>query len=177
MSILSNDNNLITAERINNCTVEEADPRLVRHAMHCAEKGFHNIVVRTIDTDVLVLLISYIPYLDAVCQSNIVVRTIDTDVLVLLISCIPYLDAVCHSNIVVRTIDTDVLVLLISYIPYLDAVCQSNIVVRTIGTDVLVLLISYIPYHTIPYYWHRRVSATYQLHTISYHTILLTQTC
>ena len=70
-SILSNDNNLITAERINNCTAEEADPRLVRHAMHCAEKGFHNIVVRTIDTDVLVLLISYIPYLDAVCQSNI----------------------------------------------------------------------------------------------------------
>ena len=67
-SILSNDNNLVTAERINNCTAEEADPRLVRHAMHCAEKGFHNIVVRTIDTDLLVLLISYIPYLDAVCQ-------------------------------------------------------------------------------------------------------------
>ena len=39
--------------------------------MHCAEEGFHNIVVRTIDTDVLVLLISYIPYQDAVCQSNI----------------------------------------------------------------------------------------------------------
>ena len=36
--------------------------------MHCAEKDFHNNVVRTIDTDVLVLLISYIPYLDAVCQ-------------------------------------------------------------------------------------------------------------
>ena len=35
-SILSNDNNLITAERINNCT---AEPRLVRHAMHCAEKA------------------------------------------------------------------------------------------------------------------------------------------
>ena len=28
---------------------KEADPRLVRYAMHCVDKGVHNIVVCTID--------------------------------------------------------------------------------------------------------------------------------
>ena len=33
-SILSNDSSSLIEERINNCTFEEADPRLVRHAVH-----------------------------------------------------------------------------------------------------------------------------------------------
>ena len=42
------------------CEAEEADQRLVRHALNLAHCGYRNILVRTIDTDVLVLLIAHI---------------------------------------------------------------------------------------------------------------------
>ena len=70
-TIVSNDNSLLSEERINNCTAEEADPRLIRHAIHCVERSYNNIVVRTVDTDVLFLLISCKPYMDTVGKSNI----------------------------------------------------------------------------------------------------------
>ena len=62
--ILSNDSALLLEDRINNCTSEEADARLVRHAIRCIEKGYNNIVVRTVDTDVLVLLICFRSYMN-----------------------------------------------------------------------------------------------------------------
>ena len=41
------------------CQSEEADQRIIRHSLHCVDQDFYNqIVVRTIDTDVLILLIS-----------------------------------------------------------------------------------------------------------------------
>ena len=43
--------------RINDFTAEEADLRLVTHAIGCVEKGYKNVVLRTVDTDVLFLLI------------------------------------------------------------------------------------------------------------------------
>ena len=42
------------------CEAEEADQRLVRHALNIIANGYTNVLVRTIDTDVLILLVSYI---------------------------------------------------------------------------------------------------------------------
>ena len=42
------------------CEAEEADQRLVRYTLNLINNGYKNILVRTIDTDILVLLISYI---------------------------------------------------------------------------------------------------------------------
>ena len=42
-----------------NCKAEEADVKLIRHALHCLNEGYKLILVKTIDSDVLVLLISY----------------------------------------------------------------------------------------------------------------------
>ena len=39
------------------CTSEEADPRMVRHAIHRSDKGF--VVIYTRDTDVVILLLSF----------------------------------------------------------------------------------------------------------------------
>ena len=46
---------------IANCQSEEADQRLIRHVLHCVSSEIYKrIVVRTIDTDVLVLRVSYL---------------------------------------------------------------------------------------------------------------------
>ena len=44
---------------ISPCTHEEADTRLILHASDCARQGLDNIILRTVDTDVVVLAISY----------------------------------------------------------------------------------------------------------------------
>ncbi len=46
------------------CGAEEADQRLVRHTLNLISNGYKNILVRTIDTDVLTLLISHISQLE-----------------------------------------------------------------------------------------------------------------
>ncbi len=40
------------------CYHEEADSRLLIHAKHCADQGHQNVLIRTVDTDVVVLAIS-----------------------------------------------------------------------------------------------------------------------
>ena len=47
---------------ITKCQSEEADQRIIRHVLHVIESynEYKRIVVRTIDSDVLVLLISYL---------------------------------------------------------------------------------------------------------------------
>ena len=51
---------------ITECQSEEADQRLISHALHClaSYQSYKRIVVRTIDTDVLILLISYLSFTD-----------------------------------------------------------------------------------------------------------------
>ena len=51
---------------ITECQSEEADQRLIRHALYClaSYQSYKRIVVRTIDTDVLILLISYLSFTD-----------------------------------------------------------------------------------------------------------------
>ena len=54
-----------------NCQSEEADQRNVRHVLHCLRKGYKRVVVRTVDTDVLILLISYVSqYVDTLDEQN-----------------------------------------------------------------------------------------------------------
>ena len=45
-------------EDLKGCTHEGADTRIILHAKHAENSGYKNVVVRTVDTDVLVLLIS-----------------------------------------------------------------------------------------------------------------------
>ena len=40
------------------CNHEEADTRLFLHALHCAQNGHHRILIRSVDTDVVVLAIA-----------------------------------------------------------------------------------------------------------------------
>ena len=53
---------------ITKCQSEEADQNLIRHTLHIIENYIHfkRIVVRTIDTDFLILLISYIGQLSEI---------------------------------------------------------------------------------------------------------------
>ena len=41
------------------CTHEEADTRLLLHAAHAAQLGYREVVIRSPDTDVAVLAMSY----------------------------------------------------------------------------------------------------------------------
>ena len=56
--ILTNDETL-SGPLISYNSAEEADQKLVRHMLQCVKSGIKNIVVRTIDTDVLILLLAY----------------------------------------------------------------------------------------------------------------------
>ena len=44
---------------INNCNHEEADTRLISHSLHARQTGFKQIMIRTVDTDVVVLATAY----------------------------------------------------------------------------------------------------------------------
>ena len=45
------------------CTHEEADTRIVVHLQHAVERGAKKILVRTVDTDVVVILVGQLPSL------------------------------------------------------------------------------------------------------------------
>ena len=62
---------LLNDVRINSCTSEEADARLVRHAISCVESSYDMVVVRTVDTDVLILLMSSWPYMSELGPSQV----------------------------------------------------------------------------------------------------------
>ena len=55
---MSNKEDDVLEKLINNCTIEEADARLIRHCNNLLELGYANIVLRPADNDVLILLIS-----------------------------------------------------------------------------------------------------------------------
>ena len=48
---------------ISPCTHEEADTRMLLHAHHAALHGYDKVLVRTVDTDVVVLAVSVVQYL------------------------------------------------------------------------------------------------------------------
>ena len=62
---------IIRNEKGNTCTSEEADARLVWQAINCAENGFSRVVVRTVVTDVILLLVGNVPYMNELGHSEI----------------------------------------------------------------------------------------------------------
>ena len=51
---------MLTQSDISVCSCEEADPRLVRHALNQAKNGYDDITIRNVDSDVVVLSLSYV---------------------------------------------------------------------------------------------------------------------
>ena len=47
------------------CSPEEADSRILLHVAHAAQHGHHQILISTVDTDVVVLAVFAITYLPA----------------------------------------------------------------------------------------------------------------
>ena len=63
-NIMTNDVSLRDDQFINGFPSEEADPRLVRHMVHCVRNGVASVVVRTVDSDVLILLLAFRHFAD-----------------------------------------------------------------------------------------------------------------
>ena len=45
------------AHLIGPCSIEEADSHMMLHVAHATQHGYHQILVRTVDTDVVVLAV------------------------------------------------------------------------------------------------------------------------
>ena len=58
-TILSNDDDILMDTSLSHNSAEEADQKLVRHMIQTVTSGVDECVVRTVDTDVIVSLISY----------------------------------------------------------------------------------------------------------------------
>ena len=52
---------------ITHCQSEEADQRLIWHTLHCISAQYKKIAVRTVYTDVLILLVSYVSQIYDIC--------------------------------------------------------------------------------------------------------------
>ena len=70
---------LFTNRRMRCCISEEADARLVQHAVCCVETGCDPVVVRTFDTDVLVLMISHSPFMNEINNITRVFATMSSN--------------------------------------------------------------------------------------------------
>ena len=62
-TIVSTQNDMSDVEYLQPCSHEEADSRILLHVAHCARQGLRKLVIRTVDTDVVVLAIWYFPAL------------------------------------------------------------------------------------------------------------------
>ena len=61
--VLTSSTILSNKEDLGPCTHEEADTRMLLHVKHAAMNGHTTVVIRTVDTDVLVLAIAHFQYL------------------------------------------------------------------------------------------------------------------
>ena len=57
--ILSNNGFLAADTTLSPNSAEEADQKLVRHALQCVRSGIDYVMVRTVDTDMILLLVAY----------------------------------------------------------------------------------------------------------------------
>ena len=60
-AIVSRQNDMSCVEYLQPCSHEEADTRILLHVAHCARQGLQKVVIRTVDTDVVVLAIGHFP--------------------------------------------------------------------------------------------------------------------
>ena len=56
-------NDVRDVEYLQPCSHEEEDTRILHHVAHCARQGLRKLVIRTVDTDVVVLAIGHSPAL------------------------------------------------------------------------------------------------------------------
>ena len=70
-TIVSTQNDVRDVEYLQPCSHEEEDTRILLHVAHCARQGLRKLVIRTVDTDVVVLAIGHSPALrlDELCTS------------------------------------------------------------------------------------------------------------
>ena len=52
-------------------TQEDADTKIIVHVRHCLLNGFRSIVVKTVDTDVVTLLLAHLSLLDSPCEIEV----------------------------------------------------------------------------------------------------------
>ena len=78
-TIRSTEQELLTNRHINCSTSEKADAGLVQHAICCVEIGCDPVVVRTVDTDVLVLMMSHSPFMNKINNGTRVFATIGSN--------------------------------------------------------------------------------------------------
>ena len=50
---------VVGANSMDICTHEEADTRLIMYLLDAAEKGVKNIIIRTVDNDILTIVLGY----------------------------------------------------------------------------------------------------------------------
>ena len=60
-TIVSTQNDVRDVEYLQPCSHEEEDTRILLHVAHCARQGLRKLVIRTVDTDVVVLAIGHSP--------------------------------------------------------------------------------------------------------------------
>ena len=58
-TIVSTQNDMSDVEYLQPCSHEEADTRILLHVAYCARQGLHKLVIRTVDTYVVVLAIGH----------------------------------------------------------------------------------------------------------------------
>ena len=75
VTIIYNTRSTFSEELILYCNTEEADIKLIRHCINLADQGYRHIVLRTVDSDVLVLMLAY---------SHVMIKVTDTLFCVLL---------------------------------------------------------------------------------------------
>ena len=46
----------------NACRHEEADVKIIPYVLNCADNGYQEVLIKTVDTDVIVLLLAHIPF-------------------------------------------------------------------------------------------------------------------
>ena len=60
---LTNGNNVMalgTAHEMNSCTIEEADTHVAVHILDAIENGFNRLCIRTVDSDLVYIIISHL---------------------------------------------------------------------------------------------------------------------
>ena len=69
--IMCNSSDVSTSYLSMGCTQEEADTKIIVHAKHCHLSGFRKVVVKTVDTDVITLVLSHLSLLDPPCEIEV----------------------------------------------------------------------------------------------------------
>ena len=58
-SIISSSEAALSETDINQCSSEKVDPRIVRHVINLGKKGYAKVQVKTVDSDVVILCLTY----------------------------------------------------------------------------------------------------------------------